>query len=352
MEHQLESFKQRIAAAVDAKAPLRLQGGATRSWYGRAPQGDMLDTAGYHGIIDYEPTELVISARCGTRLAELERALAAQGQMLAFEPPRFGAASTVGAMVACAMSGPRRPYAGALRDFVLGATLLDGRGEVLHFGGRVMKNVAGYDVARMLAGSMGTLGLIVDVTLKVAPLPREDVTLAFETDQEAALAQLLAWGRRPLPVSGSCWVGGKLFVRLSGFAAAVSAAAREFGGEPVTDGLAFWASVRDQQHAFFSGDAPLWRLSLPPGAPVIALPGAVMVEWGGAQRWVRTALGAGSLHHVASSAGGHATLFRGGDRETDVFAPLPRPIAAIHQRLKHAFDPAGIFNPGRMYKET
>lgn len=352
MEQVIESFRQRIAAAVRERAPVRLQGGATRSWYGRVARGDVLDTSAYQGIISYEPTELVVSARCGTPITELEQALAAQGQMLAFEPPRFGAGSTVGGMMACAMSGPRRAYAGALRDFVLGATLLDGSAELLQFGGRVMKNVAGYDVARLLAGSMGTLGLILDVTLKVAPLPRAEATLAFELDEAAALAQLLAWGRCPLPVSASCWVGGMLFVRLSGATAAVHAAARELGGDPVKDGPAFWASVRDQRHAFFAGDAPLWRLSLPPGALVTKLPGAAMLEWGGAQRWVRTAVDARFLHQIAGGAGGHATLFRGGDREADVFAPLPRPVAAIHERLKHAFDPAGVFNPGRMYKET
>ncbi|MES3020257.1 MAG: glycolate oxidase subunit GlcE [Pseudomonadota bacterium] len=352
MDAVLEQFKARIAAATAAEAPLCLRGGGTRSWYGQAEGGDPLDTSAYSGVVAYEPSELYISARCGTLVSEIERVLDQRGQMLAFEPPRFGPGSTVGGMLACGMGGPRRASAGAMRDFVLGASLLDGRGQELHFGGRVMKNVAGYDVSRMLAGSLGTLGIILDATFKVVPKPLCEVSLEFSVDQQEALAICLGLARNAVPVSASCWFDGKLTLRVSGAEPAVRLALSTLGGAAVVDADAFWRSLRDQRHAFFDQAAPLWRLSLPPATPVLDLEGVQLVEWGGAQRWVHAADDGAHMRECAARAGGHATLFRGGDKRVGVFQPLPPALSRIHGRLKQVFDPHAIFNPGRMYKET
>ena len=355
MQAIVEQFRQQILAASAAGRPLRLRGGGTKDWYGQQLDGEVLDTRAYAGIIDYEPTELVITARCGTPLAEIEAALAARNQMLAFEPPHFGPGATVGGAVASALSGPRRASAGALRDYVLGAVLLDGRGERLAFGGQVMKNVAGYDVSRLLAGSLGTLGLILEVSLKVLPLPLREATLRLACAEIAALRLLNEWAGKPLPISASCWHDGVLTVRLSGADAAVSAALLALGGAVLApeDAAAFWAALREQTHAFFAGAGSLWRLSVPPHASAIILQGRQLIEWGGAQRWLKLdgdadAAGSARIRQAVAAAGGHATLFRGGDKAVGVFHPLAPAIATIHQRLRQAFDPAGIFNPHRM----
>ena len=348
MQAIVEQFRERIRAATADKSALRIRGSGSKDWYGQALDGEPFDTHAYHGIVDYEPTELVITARCGTPLIDIESALAQHGQMLAFEPPRFGVGSTIGGVVASAMSGPRRASAGAVRDFVLGAVLMDGQGEVLRFGGRVMKNVAGYDVSRMLAGSLGTLGLITEVSLKVLPLPLREASLRFEMGEIDALRRLNQWAGQPLPVSASCWHRGVLSLRLSGADAAVRAALLKLGGEQF-DGGVFWDSLRDQSHGWFDG-GDLWRLSLPPAASALVLKGEQLIEWGGAQRWLKSAgVNAAGIRASVAAAGGHATLYRGADKCVGVFHPLAPALAAIHERLKQAFDPAGIFNPGRMY---
>jgi glycolate oxidase FAD binding subunit len=331
---------------------LRLHGGGSKDWYGQTLQGEPLDTRAYRGIVAYDPTELVVTARCGTPLAELERVLAEQNQMLAFEPPHFGAA-TVGGVVASALSGPRRQCAGAVRDFVLGAVLLDSKGCAQRFGGQVMKNVAGYDVSRLLAGSLGTLGLILEVSLKVLPKPFFETSLRFALNQADALAQLNAWGGQPLPISASAWHDGTLTLRLSGADAAVKAARRRLGGEEMPEATPFWTALREQRDDFFAaaGEAGLWRLSLPSVAAPLALPGRQLIEWGGAQRWLHGSADAAAIRAAATQLGGHATLFRGGDKGAGVFQPLAPTLAKIHLRLKNAFDPAGIFNPGRMYED-
>jgi glycolate oxidase FAD binding subunit len=333
--------------------PLRIRGGGTKDWYGQRLEGDVLDTRDYTGIVDYEPTELVVTARCGTPLADIEAALAQQGQMLAFEPPHVGPGATLGGAIASGLSGPRRANAGAVRDFVLGCRLLDGKGDVLSFGGQVMKNVAGYDVSRLLAGSLGTLGLLLDVSIKVLPRAPREATLVFEGVNEVdAIRNLNEWGGQPLPVSASCWHDGVLALRLSGANAAVDNAIRTLGGDVMPDCARFWASVREQQHPFFAGDMPLWRLSVPSTVGAIVPGSPQLIEWGGAQRWLRApgdAATAERIRAVVAACGGHATLFRGGDKSVGVFQPLAPAIARIHERLKAGFDPAGIFNPGRMY---
>jgi glycolate oxidase FAD binding subunit len=352
MQHIIEQFQEQVRAAARDRRFLRIRGGGTKDWYGQALQGEILDTRGYVGIVDYEPTELVITARCGTPLAEIEAVLAERRQMLAFEPPHFGMQATLGGAIAAGLSGPRRANSGAVRDFVLGAKLLDGKGEVLGFGGQVMKNVAGYDVARLLTGSLGTLGLLLEVSVKVLPVTVAETTLRFAMDEIEAIRKLNEWAGQPLPISASCWHDGVLALRLSGARAAVDDAVRTLRGEVMPDCARFWTSLREQQHAFFEGDMPLWRLSVPSTVGAIVLGGAQLIEWGGAQRWLRAPADADSAQRIRSTvaaSGGHATLFRGGDKSVGVFQPLAPAIARIHERLKAGFDPAGVFNPGRMY---
>jgi glycolate oxidase FAD binding subunit len=341
----IEAFRERVLA----KAPLRIRGGGSKDFYGQPPRGEPLDTRGHRGIVAYEPTELVITARCGTPLAEVQAALADRRQMLAFEPPSFGAA-TIGGVVAAGLSGPRRASAGAVRDFVLGVTLLDGEGHVLTFGGQVMKNVAGFDVSRLVTGALGTLGLILEASLKVLPEPAAEETRRFECPQGRALELMNGWAGRPLPISATCWHEGVLTVRLSGARAAVDAARAALGGD-CADGTPFWEDLREHRHAFFAGDAPLWRLSVPSIAAPLGLPGGTLIEWGGAQRWVRGEAGGRDPRAAAVAAGGHAILFRGGDKTAGVFQPLSPVLAGIHRDLKRALDPHGVFNPGRLYSD-
>ena len=310
-----------------------------------------IDIAGYSGIIDYAPSELVITARAGTPLKEIEQALKAQNQMLAFEPPHFGDNATLGGCVASGLSGPRRPHSGAVRDFVLGVNMLDGRGQQLKFGGQVMKNVAGYDVSRLMTGSLGTLGVLLDVSLKVLPLPAATLSLRFELDEQNAIERMNKLAGQSLPVSASCWHSGLLTLRLEGTARAVQAAHDKIGGELVSDGTEFWQRLREHQAIFFQSATPLWRLSLPGTAAPIKLAGTSLIEWGGALRWLHSDAPANEIRSFIASAGGQATLFRGGDKNVGVFHPLPPALLEIQKRIKHTFDPHRIFNLRRMFTE-
>lgn len=381
MDHALLQTTERIRAACADRTPLRIRGGGSKDFYGQRLQGEVLDTTGLCGIVSYEPSELVVTVGAGTPLAELESLLAQQGQCLPFEPPHFGwggsgaepGRATVGGMVAAGLAGPARASVGGVRDYVLGLRLLNGRGEHLVFGGQVMKNVAGYDVSRLMVGAMGTLGLITEVSLKVMPQAPAEATLAFALAQAPALEQLHRWGGQPLPLNASCWVHDDsnpaqaqdlLFVRLRGAAAAVDAACRQMLREaPGTridnaQAIADWALCRDQRLPFFRPDAVeplvLWRLSVAPTAPVLALPWPQLVEWHGGLRWLWAPRDAGpQLQAAARQAGGNATVFvaqalnftRAGSQFS-----LKNPAEnAIAQRLKASFDPHGILNPGRLF---
>lgn len=347
----LDPIVDAIRQAGAHRTPLQLRGGGSKDFYGEPPQGEVLDLSSYRGIIDYEPSELYLTARAGTPLAEIEQALAERGQMLAFEPPHFGPHATVGGMVATGLGGPRRAYAGAVRDYLLGVRLLDGRGDLLQFGGTVMKNVAGYDVSRLMAGSLGCLGVLAEVTLKVAPRPAAELTLAFEMSQQDAIRCCNEWAGQALPLSASAWAENRLWIRLSGAAPAVAQGRARLGGEPVADGEVFWHALREQHLAFFDGDAPLWRLSLPATAAPLVLDGAQLIEWGGALRWLRSHAAAEAVRAAAHAAGGHATLFRACDKQGGVFTPLAPALLVLHRRLKQQFDPAGVFNCGRLYPD-
>ena len=353
MQNLIEQYRQTVIAAGCEQRPLRIAGSGSKAFYGRATLGESLDVTGYRGIVSYEPTELVLTARAGTPLSEIEVVLADKRQMLPFEPPHFGPRATLGGCVATGLSGPRRAYAGAVRDYVLGVRMMDGKGEVLNFGGQVMKNVAGYDVSRLMAGSLGTLGLLLDVSLKVLPVPAEESTLRFEMNESEAIAAMNRWAAQPLSLSATCYHDGVLTARLSGASAAVRSVRQKLGGEIVTDAASFWYSVREQQHAFFQDGASLWRLSLPSTAP--AVPGRQMIEWGGALRWLVGDVSAASLRERVAALGGQATLFRSAKTSPELnmepFHPLSPSVLRVHQRLKQSFDPHSIFNPGRMYQE-
>jgi glycolate oxidase FAD binding subunit len=392
-----DAFIERIRAAHAASTPLVIRGGGSKAFYGNACVGEMLDTRELAGVVDYQPKELVLTARAGTPLAEIEALLGEQNQMLAFEPPHFGGGplpsspagstplpnppplageganvalraptpvyATLGGCIAAGLSGPRRPYAGAARDFVLGVRIIDGTGQPLRFGGQVIKNVAGYDVSRLMVGALGTLGLVTEVSLKVLPKPAAETTLQFELDEGGAIVRMNQWAGQPLPLSATSWHAGLLTVRLSGAASAVQAAQAKLGGEKLKDAAAFWQRLRDQATPFFDR-RPLWRLAVKPTTPPLGLGETQWIEWGGAVRWFAGDLPAERLREIARAAGGHATLFRRGLRPQgddganvrpmtidSAFAPLPPALLPIHRALKQRFDPRGIFNRGRLYAD-
>jgi glycolate oxidase FAD binding subunit len=347
-EGALEQLRERVREAHARRAPLRLRGAGTKDFYGERIEGERLDLNAHSGIIDYEPSELVLTARCGTPLSQIEQTLAERRQFLAFEPPAFSGDPTIGGVIAAGLSGPRRMYAGAARDFVLGATLLGGDGEELRFGGQVMKNVAGFDVSRLLCGSLGILGVITQVSLKVLPRPESEETLRLVMPQQVALESFNRWAGQPIPLSGAAWLEGSAWIRLSGAAPAVRSACAALGGERVEEAVAakWWNDLRHVRHAFFQRE-PLWRLSLPSATPPLGLPGNVLVDWGGALRWYAGDVDPTVVRNVAAAAGGTAVCWRG-PAPQGRFHPLPTALALIHRRLKEHFDPHGIFNPGRL----
>ena len=342
-------LQERVTAAFDSDTPLAVVGGGSKSFLGREPRGEPLQLGEHRGIVSYQSTELVITARAGTPLSDIEAALADSRQMLPFEPPHFGETATLGGTVACGLSGPRRPYAGAARDYVLGMSVINGRGDILRFGGQVMKNVAGFDVSRLMTGALGTLGVQLEISLKVLPRPALEITLVQERTDAEALVVMNHWAGQALPLSATCYDGDHLYVRLSGAESAVESARRRMGGDVLNGAETFWSGVREHHHGFFAGETPLWRLAGPPATPPLALPGKQLLEWGGAQRWLTGEVDGPAVRRLVTEAGGHAALFRGGDRGKERFHPLPQTVSDLHRRLKHAFDPKGILNPGRMY---
>lgn len=353
------ALKRLVQQVRDAKNPLRIRGGGSKDFYGEAVQGELLDTRPLSGITSYEPSELVVTVLAGTPLVQLEERLAEQGQCLAFEPPRFNTHTTVGGMLAAGLAGPSRAAVGGARDYMLGVTMINGRGELLSFGGQVMKNVAGYDVSRLMVGSLGVLGVIVEASLKVMPIPPARATLEFQLDEATALHSLNSWAGQALALNASAWRDGRLYVRLSGAHAAVEASAHRLGGDRVEPATAdsLWLGLRDHTGTFHGHLAQrglergmaCWRLSLPSTAAPLDLPGDMLIEHGGAQRWLVSDLPAAEVRAAASRVGGQATRFRAADRSPGVFQPLPAPLDRLHRNLKQAFDPRGIFNPGRMY---
>ena len=344
-----DSIQAAVRAAFESGTPLAIEGGGSKRFYGRRPAGEPLAVGEHRGILNHEPSELVLTVRAGTPVREVQAGLAEQGQWLPFDPPRHDESSTIGGVVACAMSGPTRPWVGAVRDFVLGTRIVNGRGDVLSFGGEVMKNVAGYDVSRLMAGALGTLGVLLEVSFKLLPRPAVDRTRVFEMNAGEAIRRLTECSRSPLPILGAFHDGARLHLRLAGAEPAVEEAEERLGGE-AGDG-AVWSDLRDHRLAFFAAEGPpLWRLSVPTHAPPLDLPDPVLVDWGGAQRWVRSDAPEPVLRAAAATVDGHASCYRGGDRERP-FHPLDEGIALLHARLKAAFDPGRILNPDRLYAD-
>jgi glycolate oxidase FAD binding subunit len=344
----IQQFQDTIRAAATNKTPLRLRGSGSKDFYNVRLEGDILDTRAYSGIVEYEPTELVFTARAGTPLREVEAALSENGQILPFEPPHFGPDATFGGCIAAGFSGPRRAYQGSARDFVLGIRMLNGAGEDLRFGGQVMKNVAGYDVSRLIAGSFGTLGLMLEVSVKVLPGPKVEQTLKFEMDEARAIETMNRWAGQALPLSATCYVDNSLHIRLSGAASAVTAATKKLGGDSI-GGDAFWYSIREQTHPFFVDAKSLWRLSIKPTSKPLAL-GPTLIEWNGSLRWITGAGELDRMHAAAVQAGGHATLFRSSEN-AGAIQQLDTGLLKLNKKLKLALDPESIFGPGRLHAD-
>jgi glycolate oxidase FAD binding subunit len=344
----VETLAEQVREAARRKTTLKIRGAGSKSFLGRRTAGRTLDVSVLTGIVDYQPTELVITARAGEPIRDLEGLLSANGQMLAFEPPDFGRGGTVGGMVAAGLAGPRRPFAGAVRDGVLGVTLIDGRGQTLRFGGTVFKNVAGFDVFRLMAGAMGTLGVLLDVSLRVSPKPRAERSLAFEEPWEDSRGRLTELMRQPLPLSGAFHDGKVLRLRLSGTERAVEHAASEIGGD-VGD-IEVWTELRHHRLPIFTAQR-LWRLSVPRTAELPDLAGAQLIDWAGAQRWLATNVPVSEVRDAARAAGGHAMILHGAVDSEAVYERPPEALFQIHRRVKAALDPAGVFNRGRLWED-
>jgi len=350
-----QQLQEQVLQARSGKEKLNIVGGGTKAFMGRAPSSDagalnVLNVGEHTGIVAYHPVELVMTVRAGTALSDIEAALAEQGQALHFEPPHFGAESTIGGTFACNLSGPGRPWAGSVRDQVLGIRLLNGKGEHLRFGGEVMKNVAGYDVSRLQAGALGTLGVVTEISLKVMPGPAASLTLVQDMAMDEVLHYMNSRAAEPKPITAACWVDGKVYLRLSGAKSAVEATAEKWSGDVMEKGEAFWRSVQDMQHEFFADkDEPLWRFSVGSTAATPKIEGQWFIDWAGSQRWFRGTAELGDLEPLARTAGGQVSLFRGGDRSAEVMHSQPNALKTIQQRVKISFDPDGIFNPGRLY---
>lgn len=347
----IETIRQRVESARTSRRPLAIEGSGSRSFYGRRSTGTRFSLAGYSGIVEYNPTELVISARAGTRLVDIDRELAGHGQMLGFEPPAFGNGSTIGGAVAMGLAGPGRPWRGSVQDFVLGAGILSGHGRAMNFGGKVIKNVAGFDVSRLMVGAMGCLGILLELSMRVIPRPQCERTVCLDfPDADKAVALFNNLSSKPCPVTAAAWLDGVARIRLSGSEAGVRSSIRTVGGEEDGQGNVFWDAIRNQTHGFFDGDRPVYRVCVKPSEPVFPEHReSVLIDWGGAQRWYRGPLDTASVQGALGRRGGHLSLFRHGNRDAEVF-PEPDPVVMqLHQSLKDAFDPDRILNPGRLY---
>jgi len=354
-----QQLQKQVQNAFEKKTALCIIGGNSKSFYGRvdarSASAEALDVSGHLGVLNYEPTELVITARAGTPLQDIENLLEENGQMLPFEPPAFTDNATIGGTIACNLSGPRRAYAGAARDFLLGCKIINGKGEILSFGGEVMKNVAGYDVSRLMAGAMGTLGVLLEVSLKVLPKPEMESTQLFQCSAVEALDKIHDWSQTPLPLSASSYHDSILRIRLSGATEAVKAAVDTVGGEAMAEAQQYWQQLKEQRLDFFTGEKPLWRISLASDIESLGLPAEhdkddCLYEWGGALRWLKSDIPAEVIQCSAADMDGQASLFRH-DGQSSIFQPLPPGLMRIHQNLKQAFDPENILNPGKLYPE-
>jgi glycolate oxidase FAD binding subunit len=345
----LSQLLDQVRGAISDAEPLCIVGGNSKRHLGREPTGKPISVVDHAGVVDYQPTELVVTVRAGTTLSELQEILAEENQFLACEPPEFDGKATVGGTLACNQSGPSRPWYGSIRDHVLGVRLINGKGEHLRFGGQVMKNVAGYDVSRLQAGAMGTYGLLTEVSLKVLPQPESSITVRRRLDADAAIRVMNEVGMTPTPLTGACWHDGDLYFRLSGPTDVIKVAASGFDGEALADGVAFWMALREQTLPFFGAAKDQWRLSLRSNTPHCKPEKDWLIDWGGAQRWLAGQHDRDELESIAAGSGGELTHHRGGDRSAEVLPSQSSHKRAVLTHMKQAFDPAGVFNPGRLY---
>ncbi len=352
--NRTQELQDRIRAAVNNKSMLQIVGGNSKHFYGnttsQSAKSEVLETRIHQGVVSYEPSELVITARAGTPLKEIEVLLAENNQMLPFEPPHYGEHATLGGAIATGLSGSRRPFTGSARDFVLGVRIISGKGEVMSFGGQVMKNVAGYDVSRLMVGALGTLGLLLEVSIKVLPRPQQEITQCIAVSRQEALKTMQTLNQSSQPLSALAYEGEKLYVRLSGAASAVTSAQKEVGGETLIHADNFWQQLNEQSHPFFESDKPLWRLSVPYVAEIDSNE-QPFIDWAGALYWLHSDKSTEEIQQLASEQGGAATLFKTPDQKQERFAPLQAKIKQLHVNLKMRFDPYGILNFGRLYSD-
>jgi glycolate oxidase FAD binding subunit len=340
---------EQVEQASHSGSPFAIVGGGSKRYMGRTTEFEEINVSEHSGIISYDPSELVITARAGTTIVEIEKILAEKDQLIPSDPPQYSSKATLGGALACNTSGPSRPWGGALRDAILGIKLINGKAEHLNFGGQVMKNVAGYDVSRLQAGAMGSFGIITEISMKVVPKPQANRTLVYELDGTAAINKMIELGRTAKPLSAVCWCDNNLYVRLSGSEQAVLGSTKAFGGELLNESAMFWTKLREQQLEFFSGEQATWRFSIRSSVPPFLSDMPCLIDWGGAQRWLRGDADMLVMEQHANASGGHVSLDRNGDRNREVMQNLASPLKVIHRRLKASFDPKGIINPGRLY---
>ncbi len=371
-----DQLQQQVEQAVAAEKAITIVGGNSKHFLGFVPQDDSagsntdtdnvagtdhvagnsealtLNTTAHCGIVNYEPTELVVTVRTGTSMQALNQVLQDNGQYLPFEPPVLNT-GTIGGVLATGLSGPSRPFSGAVRDYVLGMRIINGKAECLRFGGEVMKNVAGYDAARLQVGAFGTMGVLLETSMKVLPLPEATETLVHELDTELNNAPLIKLMRQAVPLTAAAVVGNKQYIRLSGSQAAVDAAKKQLGGDVLSgeQGVQFWLSLRDLTHAFFNSDKTLWRVSVPEYADALTVNGDWLYDWAGAQRWLLSHEPAQTIFNAAEQAGGHATRFSAGGDALEIFQPINGGMRVLQQNLRSSFDPQGLFNPNRFHAE-
>ena len=349
-----QQLQQQVEEANETAQPLSIQGGGSKSFYGRELSGKPLHTSIHSGIVDYSPTELVLTAKAGTPLKEIQDLLSENGQMLGFEPPSFTNSATLGGVIATGLAGPIRPFSGSVRDFVLGMKLITGKGEIMRFGGQVIKNVAGFDISRLMVGALGVLGVILEVSLKVIPRPAKQVTIRIsQPDANQAILFMNELCSQPYPISAVSWFEENIRIRLAGTKAGVQNAHDMITGEIDPNGEQYWQELKEHQLPFFKTDQPILRVSVPQAAPLFQdedTKEGQLIDWAGGLRWFRRELLDPHFVESVKSYGGHVTQFRNGDRDEDVFEPLSIELMKIHQNLKNAFDPERILNPGRLYK--
>lgn len=348
MSDQSQELQQQVMQALAQQQPVTLRGGGSKEFLTPASEHPIISVRQHQGMIDYHPSELVLTARAGTLLTDIETTLAESGQMLPFEPPRYSDRATLGGTVATGLSGPMRPFTGSVRDYVLGCTLINGKGEIVKFGGQVMKNVAGYDVSRLMVGAMGTLGVLLDISIRVIPAFPDEQHITQTMNQQQALLTMRNLRSENLPISGLAYDGEQLHIRLGGTHSAVKTTSQKLGGE-IQHTNNFWTQLRDHQHRFFQQNRPLWRLSVPPASKEINVDGEQLIDWGGGLRWLKTIQPAEQVFALAASVGGHARLFRHAVKGQMRQPQLPDSLLAMHEKIKHSFDPQAIFNPGQLY---